>query len=215
MRRNFFYVDGAEIKIVGRVEGSRIMEVEVGAYPKFAAIGRSQPLERVIVWRGVSNVGVAVPRVEVKSMSGEIIIGGVYSKLPKDFRLRVFAEFDCRVIVRRKNITENKFYDAKEFFDIPDIKFGTAIKIFQGLDCVWSAAYVREVKGISAADEELFLKLERGRGKKIPIPHTWGSFADKLKAYPKVQRWLYKALRAGSTPEDSFLLFRRFILEAL
>ena len=157
-----------------------------------------------------------LPKVEVTDTKGKIISDGVAHILPKGSRLQVTAQFDGKIIRSVNDVVKEKiFFKATEIFDVKDITFGTEIKIFQGFDCVWKISYQREEKGISETDTELLLKLERGRGKKIPIPHAWGSLTDKLKNYPKVKDWLYKGIRCGFVSEEAYLLFRQFILKVV
>ena len=217
----FIYFSGnAKIKFFPRAKNARlfkkndtqIIEVELDERQKMIAAGRSQLLKYLYLWKDSPTQEIEMSKIEVTDSSGKIIKSGIYDKLPKNLRLQVQSEFDCKIIIRKNNVVERKFFKKDGDFYIDDIKFGMDIKIFQGLDCVWSAIYKSKNKRNSQADEELFLKLERSKGAKIKIPHTWGNFADKLKDFPKVRNWLYNAIRAGFVNEDAYLLFRQFIL---
>ena len=221
----FFYFSGnAKIRFFPPIKSSyslkkdnfKVIESEVNERRQMIAVGRSQLLQYLFVWQDLPSAEMELPKVEVKDFSGKIIESGIYHKLPKNYVLQVFSEFDCHIVVSRDNIVKKRYFiNAETIFDIPDINFDTEIKILQGLDCVWSAIYEHEEKGISLTDEELFLKLERGKGKKIKIPHTWGTLTNKLKNYPKVYNWLYKSIRTGFVNEESYFLFRQFILKAV
>ena len=179
------------------------------------AAGRSEILQYAYIWQDLPTNEMELPKVEVTDTKDKIISDGVAHILPKGSRLQVTAKFDGKIIKSVNDAVKEKIFFKAGIFDVKDITFGTEIKIFQGLDCVWKISYQREEKGILETDTEIFLKLERGRGKKIPIPHAWGSLTDKLKNYPKVKDWLYKSIRTGFVNEESYFLFRQFILKAV
>ena len=197
-------------------KNSKLIEVFCRESQNMTVAGRSQILQRLCIRKNSPTAEINFSKLEVKDFSGRIISSGVYHKLPENSTLQIYNEFDIHVVVAAGNVIEKKFFrKAETFFDISGIKFGTEIKIFQGLDCIWSISYERETKGIFKADDELYSKLERGKGKKIKIPHTLGSVSDKLKNYPKVKNWLYKNIRAGFVAEESYLLLRKHILGEL
>lgn len=194
----------------------KIIETEVNEQAQMIAAGRSEILQYAYIWKDLPTCEMELPKVEVSDINGKNISDGVTHILPKNSRLQVTAQFDGKIIKSANGVVKEKiFFKAGMIFDVKDITFGTEIKIFQGLDCVWKIFYQREEKGNLKTDTEIFLKLERGRGKKIQIPHTWGSLTDKLKNYPKVQSWLYKSIRFGFVNEESYLLFRQFILKVV
>ncbi len=222
--RIFFYFFGsAKIKFFPDTktfespekDNGQLIEIEIDKRHQMAAIGRSQPLQYLYVWKDLQTSETPFPTVEVKDLKENLISSGVYHKLPKGSALQVYAKFDFQIVFSQNDVVKQKIFQKGGNFSNVPVSFGTKIKIFQGLDCVFEVTYEREIKGNLQADEELFLKLERGGGRKIKIPHTLGSFADKLKDYPKVKSWLYKNIRAGFVSEESFLLFRQFILKAV
>lgn len=223
LSKMFIYFSGnAKGKIFYPPDDSRkleknehLIDVDVDARKKMIAAGRSEILQYLYIWQGSSIPKFELTEVKVTDINGKIVSDEVAHILPKNSRLQITAKFDGKVITNHNNITKKNFFKSGIPFDVKDIILGMEIKIFQGLDCVWKISYQREETGISKDDTELFLKLERGGGRKIQIPHTWGSLADKLKNYPKVQSWLYKSIRFGFVSEESYLLFRQFILKAV
>lgn len=222
--RIFFYFSGsAKIKFFpankifysAKKDNVQLIEIEIDKRHQMAAIGRTQPLQYLYIWKDLPNFEIKPPKIKVTDIKENPIASGVYHKLPKDSILQVSADFDFQIIVSQNNVIKKKIFQKGGNCSDVLVSFGTAIKIFQGLDCFFEISYERETKGNLQADEELFLKLERGGGRKIKIPHTLGSFTDKLKDYPKVKSWLYKSIRAGFVSEESYLLFRQFLLKAV
>ena len=197
-------------------KNSKLIEVSCNERQKMVAAGRSQILQHFCIWKNLPSFEVQYPKIEIKDCNGKIISSGVYSTLPKNSTLQVYSEFDGQVIVSKNGITTEKLLiKAEKISNINNINLGTEIKVFHGLDCACKIIYQREEKGFAQSDIELFLRLERGKGTKIKVPHTWGTFADKLKNYPQVKSWLYKNIRAGFVNEESYLVFRQFILEEI
>ena len=194
----------------------KIIEAEIDDHRQMIAVGRAQISKYLFVWKNLPSDEMTLSEIEVKDLNDKPVSSGVYNALPKDSILQVYSEFDYRIVISQDGIVKKKlFIKAGKIFDIADIKFGTEIKILQGLDCIFSANYKRKEKGISLNDDELFLQLKRGRGRKIKTPHTLGSFISKLKNYPKIQGWLYKSIRTGFVNEESYRLFRQFILKEM
>lgn len=175
--------------------------------------GRSRPLKYLYLRRGLPTVEIKTPTVEVKDVPGNDIINGMLNHLPQDRLLMLRAEFDGYVEINREGFVENRIeIKAGEWFDVTALDYGVEIKIYAGLDCIRSIRFERAASDHASADEELYLKLERGRGRPIKISHAWGSLADRLKDYPKVRGWLRKTICAGVAPEEAYILFRRFVL---
>ena len=221
----FVYFSGnAKIKFFPQVgnsilfeeKNSKLIEVACNERQKMIATGRSQILQYLYLWKNFPTYERKLPKVEVKDFNDKIVESGTYNILPKNSTLQIYNEFDCQVVVNKNNVILNKFFvkDGR-IFNIDEIDFGMEIRIFQGLDCIWWIKYEHKEKGILKSDEELFLKLECGKGKKIKFPHTWGIFFDRLKDYPKVKGWLYRSIRAGFVNEESYFIFREFILEEM
>ena len=218
----FFYFSGnAETRFFPSVRNSfliqekdlQIIEAEIIERPQMLAVGRLQLLQYLYLRKNLPTQEIELPKVEVKDLNNKTIKSGIYSKLPKNSTLQIYAEFDCQIIITKKNITTKKFFrKGEDFFVVKEINFDTEIKILCGLDCMWSAVFEREEKGNTQNDAELFLKLERGKGKQIKIPHTWGNFASRLKNFPQVKNWLYRSIRTGFVSEEAYFLFRKFIL---
>ena len=218
----FYFFGNVETKFFPNVQNHcwspqednfKVIETELTDRPQMLAIGRLQLLQYLYLWKDLTTQEIELPKVEVKDLNNQIIEGGIYYKLPKNSTLQIYTEFDCQIIVNENNVVEKKFFvKSGDFFNVSEIKFGYEIKILYGLDCVWSVNYERAEKGNAQADEELFFKLERGRGRQIKIPHTWGSIGGKLKNFPKVKNWLYKSIRKGFVNEESYLTFKQFIL---
>lgn len=210
----FFPKIGNSILFEGN--NSKLIEVAFNERQKMIAAGRSQILQYRYLWKNLSTAAVSLPKIEVKDLNDQNIYSGVHHILPKNSILQIFAEFDIQVVVgvgRKNNLIEKRFFHkAGKIFNVDNITFGTEIKIFQGWDCVWKIFYQREERGIAQSDTELFLKLEHGKGRKIKVPHAWGSFTDKLRNYPQVKSWLYKSIRIGFVSEESYLVFRQFVL---
>ena len=190
----------------------RLIKIDCNERQQLLAAGRMQALRCIYFRCEMPTFESKTPTVEVTDVMNEPMVDGVYNVLPKERLLRLRAEFDGCVEINRDGFIDNRIgIKADEWLDVTGLDFGVEIKIYAGLDCVRTIRFERA----ASADEELYLKLERGRGRPIKISHAWSALADRLKDYPKVKGWLRKMIRAGVAPEEAYILFRRFVLNGL
>ena len=219
----FFYLSGdvitgffpsAKNSVLSDKDNAHLLKVECNERQQIMAIGHMQPSQYIYLWQGLPSSKVALPKIIVTDIFDNVVFGGIFSELPKNAILQVFTEFDARIVIRKNETVMNQiFIKADSQTDIDSLGFGMEIKIFQGLDCVWQIRYERLEETFSFYDEKLYRLLERSRGKLVKIPHTWGNVADKLGDYPKVKNWLYKSIRSGVVPEESYSTFKQFLLK--
>ena len=202
--RNFILLDK---------DNTKLIKAECNERQQIMAIGHMQPSQYVYLWQGLPSSEVTSPKVTVTDILDNVISGGISVDLPKNAILQVQTTFDMRVVISKNGVLVNKiFIKADNRTDIYSLSFGMEIKIFQGLDCVWEIRYEHSKENFSQSDEDIYHLLKRGKGKPLKVPHTWGSLADKLSDYPKVKNWLYKSIRLGVVPEESYSVFRQFLL---
>lgn len=202
--RNFILLDK---------DNTKLIKAECNERQQIMAIGHMQPSQYVYLWQGLPSSEVTSPKVTVTDILDNVISGGISMDLPKNAILQVQAAFDVRVVISKNGVLVNKiFIKADNRTDIYSLSFGMKIKIFQGLDCIWEIRYEHSKENFLQSDEDMYHLLKRGKGKPLKVPHTWGILADKLSDYPKVKNWLYKSIRLGVVPEESYSVFRQFLL---
>lgn len=219
----FFYLSGdatagffpsARNSVLSDKNNGKLLKVECNTRQQIISIGHTQPSQYNYLWQGLPSSEITPPEVTVTDVSDNVIPGGISVDLPKNAILQVQVAFDVRVVISKNGILVNKiFIKADNRADINALSFGMEIKIFQGLDCVWEICYEHSKENFSQSDEDIYHLLKRGKGKSLKVPHTWGSLADKLSDYPKVKNWLYKIIRLGVVPEESYSVFRQFLLD--
>ena len=217
-RLSFYFSGNAQIKCFPAVKNSKyknnLIQILCNDKQQVVVAGRSHPLQYVYLWKGLPQNVTSPPHVRVTDIFGNIISVGTHEKLPKKLSVQVQAEFDGYIFVNiRRVLTEKIFLKANTLVEVSNLNFGSEVKIFQGLDCFWSAKFERQQKFSSTTDEEIFARLKRGKGRPIPVPHFWGVAVDNMKNLPKVRNWLYQVLRAGSAPEESYKRFQKFLKE--
>ena len=215
---NFYFSGNARIKYFPSAKNfefrNNLIQILCNDRQQVVVAGRSHPLQYVYLWKGLPQNVTTSPQVKVTDIFGNIISADTHEKLPKKFSLQVQAEFDGYIFVMTRGfLTEKIFLKANDLVEVSDLKFGSEVKIYQGLDCFWSAKFERRQKFSSTTDEKIFSQLKRGKGRPVPVPHFWGASIDKLKNFPKVKSWLYHVLRAGNVPEESYKQFQKFLKE--
>ena len=96
---------------------------------------------------------------------------------------------------------------------IPRVEYRQVLSsgLFQGLDCVWSIQFQRQMPLPDQEESILLQKLQSSAGPQIAVPHVWGAIAERLEAYPRVKQWLYARIREGRMPERAYKELRCFI----
>lgn len=217
---SFYFSGNAQIKCFPAAKNSKyqnnLIQILCNDRQQVVVAGRAHPLQYVYLWKGLPQNVTSPPQVRVTDISGKIISAGTNEKLPKKFSLQVQAEFDGYIFVTTRGVlTEKIFLKANALVEVSDLNLGSELKIYQGLDCIWSVKFERRRKISSIADEEIFSRLKCGKGNPISVPHFWGAMTDKLKNFPKVKNWLYQSIRVGNVPEESYKQFQKFIKESI
>ncbi len=204
---------GAFPRAVMKTIADKLFRIDCNSRQQIIASGRAQPLKYLYLLRGFPTFEIKTPVVTVTDIAGVRIADGVSNALPKSRRLQVRGEFDGCIEIDRNGVVENRIaLHADVPIEIDSLAFGMEVRILQGLDCVWRLRYERAAVGIAASDEDLYARLRRGRGRLIAVPHSWISMLDRPEEYPRVAGWLHRSVRAGFVAEESYALFRRFVL---
>lgn len=130
----------------------------------------------------------------------------IYRKLPSRKRLWIKGAYDGRIIRRRDGaVFDIQFLRAGEEVCISDIRFSEEIEIWQGLRRVRCLCFeIVEKEQDRAEEDALLFRLHGCRGEEIPVPHSLGAAAGKLKAYPKLKWWLLEKIRKGRMPREAY-----------
>ena len=173
-----------------------------------------QEIQDVYLWHDSLNKIREIPSVSVKDLAGEAIQSGVSCQLPYGNILRIHSK-DCNgtiSILQRGLLLGRYSLKAGEEFEVSSVHFGMEVQVSLGLDCVWAVLFQRKQEDSQLSDYALAQQLEHGGGKLRPVPHSLGWIMKKLDKYPKVRRWLYRKIREGTMPENSYRLLRHLIV---
>lgn len=190
----------------------KIIRIDCNERQQLISVGRTKVLEYTYFWRKQLNKTTSKPVAEVLDITGNALVSGVQHELPKQRILCVTAPYDGTVIIlEHGHVTEKRILKAEQRTEMDDICWGTEIKVFQGLDLVWSVKYERKTQEIVSDDVDISRRLKSFNGRRIPLSHRVGSSVSKLKNYPEVKKWLYETIRDGYISEDAFRYFKHFI----
>ena len=172
--------------------------------------GRTSVLRYIMLRKSTADFVNAVSRtkeslVEVCDEDGVDFEGGQHDRLPKNRRLSVLAEFNGHVNISDKSgdfvIAHVQLKNGEKIW--LDVAYNHKIKIFQGLDCVFEAAFVNEDTPNIISDERHLAHLRQCKGRKVAVSHTFGAVATKLDNMPLTRLWVMKQLRRGFIYRDA------------
>lgn len=161
--------------------------------------GRTSVL-RYLMLRKVKEIPYA-PRqtfVQVFDERDNEIKSGDYATLPAHRTLSVRAEFDGHIDVLKDGFLINRISidnaDSKTHFDV---EYNRTYRIYQGGDRVFELSYHSRRKSEAFNDEVTLQKLKTFKGQPVPIVHTFGAIAVRLKDMPKTKIWIMRQLHLG------------------
>lgn len=183
--------------------------VECNARQQLLSAGRTKVLRYTYLWKYNLDTYIGLPIVRITDIKGTEVIAGENSKLPEKRILQIITQFDGYVEISKDDwVIEKRKINASVVSEIDQIQFGMCIRIFQGLECVYSISYVRQKLNASADEEEILQQLQSAGGKMIPISHLFGVVAKKYNGYPLIQKWIYSQIRNGFISEKAYKLIR-------
>ena len=183
--------------------------VECNARQQLLSARRTKVLRYTYLWKDNLDVSISSPVVKVTDIKENDVISGNNFKLPEKGILQITTQFDGYIeIIKDDWLIERRNINANIIAEIDQIQYGMNINVFQGLECVWSASYIRAKKSISSNETELLFKLQNAGGKMIPISHVFGAVANKYSEYPKIKEWIYLQIRNGYISENAYKIIR-------
>ena len=218
----FFYVSGnvnhtkcfpSPMHTVGYpAEDGTVERIACNNRQQLVSVGRTKMLRYSYVWREPLDQITSTPTVLVTDIEGRTIEPEIYGNLPLKGVLRIQAPYDGSIAVKKSGrIVEKRRIRAETLSEIGPIQFGCEVQVFQGLDCVWSIQFQKQLPLPDQEESLLLQKLQSSAGPQIAVPHVWGAIAERLEAYPRVKQWLYARIREGRMPERAYKELRCFI----
>lgn len=204
----------AYLKTYNCLDG-QVLKLDCNGRQQLLSAGRTKVLRYTYLWKDKLDNYSEPPSVSVVDFSGNKLTGGVSTILPQKSYMAIESTFDGFVTVEKEHkLLDRRELKAGEKTEISGIQFEYQIRVFQGLDCVWTAFFQRKKKEKKANNEDLILtQLKNSKGKLIPISHTLGANATILNDYPFIKQWLYQKIREQSMSDRSYRIFKNFIRE--
>lgn len=191
----------------------QIINIDCKERQQLISVGRTKILQYTYLWKETLDEIAPKPVVEVTDANDNKVNHGIQNELPEQHLINIVSPFDgIAIILKDAVVLEKRYLVADRRTVIDDIHLGLEIKVFQGLDLVWTVRYERKQKEFSTNDDTILKKLKAFNGKLIPISHSI-CVGNKLKKYPKVKKWIYQKIRAGYMPEDAFRYFQHLVVK--
>lgn len=214
------YVKGnaiAKLAPVGNVQKypnikPKLLAVTCSERQQLLSAGRTEVLKYMYFWEEELTKKGKLPSVKVYSIADTEIESGVQQNLPEKNVICIIPEVDGLLKIYKGNIViEQYFLTAGSRFEYDGLQYGTTVKIFQGLDCVWNAIYEKKKTSAEFDNTKLLLVLKTMNGNKIKVNHVLGAIASKFDRKSPVLIWLYEQIRKGEISEDALKYLRKYI----
>ena len=188
--------------------GGNMVQIDTHERQQLVSAGRNKLLTYTWLWHSSLNQTTPLPSASVTTVKGERVPSGICHRLPERQIVRItLPQFDGSATILKSGNPALKFALKGGIpCEIPSISYGTELRVYIGLDCIWSAVFQKAERNSDNEDADLIAQLESERGTMRRIPHSLGSVAGKLRNHPAIQLWLYRKLRIGTMPETSYRL---------
>ena len=154
------------------------------------------------------------PFIEVKDKSGKVIECGDNYKIPDGNMIYIKSECDIYINVEFDGELIEKYnLRSNDSYEIDKLRYGVSIKVFAGLDLLWSCKFQHLNKQCSFEEKELMIKLTNNKsGQKIAFGHSKLSLVNYFKHMPEVKRFIYKSVRNGNINETEYKILKSYII---
>ncbi len=201
----------AQISKYGCSEGV-ILEIKCNNRQQLISAGRTKSLQYTYFWKERLNQKTEMPSVSVTDINEKVIESEVCNNLPNKRILRVCSPYDGFLIIKSEGLTiERRKIAANLTTEIDEVGWNTEIYIYIGLDCVWKTKFFRPKVDSSKTEIEILSRLQAYREPMVPVPHSLGVMAMKLKNYSNIRKWIYKCIRAGYMSERAYREIYSFV----
>ena len=219
-RYMYFYFDGnvkidiypyREIKEFNN-ESHKAFEIINCKEQQLLTLGRMNVLEHKYLCEDSFDRENNVKYIDIVDIDGNILSDGIHVCKPKKNSIYIYSKVDGIIHILDNEILIREYkLKANEKFILNEIKYNQTIRIYQGLDCVWSCTYIQEKNNNLKLEIEIINKLNKCKGIDIKIPHYMGGLVDKIYEYSQIREWLYKCIREGKIKKDAINIVLRFI----
>ncbi|MEG2417958.1 MAG: hypothetical protein RSB35_03545 [Eubacterium sp.] len=124
---------------------------------------------------------------------------GIHNQLPKDRKLRIESRCDGVIIIECPNRIRKEVFIKMQSESIVDVGWDMTIRLCHGMDCVATIGFVRHLpdNALLIDEHSLLKKLAKAKGPLVPLTHSMGWLAGKLKGYPEVRSWYIQQVQWG------------------
>ena len=192
----------------------KLLSITSSDRQQLLSAGRTEVLKYMYFWEAELNKKGILPLAKVCNIAGEDIESGIQQNLPEKNTICIIPEVDGLLKIYRENIVIEQYnLSADSRFEYDGLQYGITAKIFQGLDCVWTATYEKKKILIEPDDIELLLRLKSMNGNEIEVNHTLGAIANKFDKKSPVRIWVYEQIRRGKISENALKYLCKCISE--
>ncbi len=211
----YFYLcgDDAELKSFPKTTGvhstkdGRLYRLDAKDREQLVSFGKGGALGFSYLIKQPLRTTSLLPTVSIKDASGNLLDSSEYSSLPKSKFVTISCVYDGRVIIYKNNRAIHIYkLPANENITVDALSMGMSLQVFVGNDSIRILSFVKKQEGgnYEEKDSALFSQLTTCTGNTVAVPHSFANLASKYKNYPKVQKWLYRSIKAGQMPYSAY-----------
>lgn len=153
----------------------------------------------------------------LRDSKDRIIEEGVCNNLPKD-KLKLEIKYNAFVEIIRNSFTLEKISfstkSTEEFiFDSSFIQYGDELKVYYGIDCVFSVKFIKIIKQLNHKLDFIEKLLSNSLEDKIPINHTSGYILKYFDCKSRIYTLLLKTFKEGNISKKAWSEINELIIQ--
>lgn len=217
----YFYLEGEEVtskafpyayiqKSDLSSEDTHILRIESNDRQQLVSAGRVKVLKYTYLWKDSLLRPVGRKELCVVDDTGQQLSPGTYQHSPSNGQISFSCEIDGFVEVNDiDGFPINRYsFSAGQKTIVDNVRIGTTVNIYYGLDLVWSAKFEQSTSDSEIDERNLIKQLETYQYDYIRISHAAGSLAAELQRYPMLRNWYRLQVKNGKISKRALQIIK-------
>ncbi len=180
-----------------QTDNGTIVEFDCLGRQQIVSIGQYKTLAYSYYWKTPLDTPSKKPEILVFDISKAPLPPGDNNSLPPANCLVISSKFSGFVERRRNDVINNKLLlSPSSTLTIDNLHYGEEIRVYIGLDCVWSAHFKKEETKAKESIDEMHIvqQLNHNTRNMVPVPHALKNMALDFYNYPLIESWIQKTI---------------------
>lgn len=215
----YMFFDGnAELKTepdrerITAVAGKHLYPITYNGDYQLISAARMQVLKYYYLYNNSASEKLEYNKSLITDVNGNNVDSGEYYKLPSNQRLSVKLAVDGKIERFDKScLAERITVKANDRIEIDKIRFNTSLKVYEGLDLIYSLSYIKKGRANDLDEKSLLVRWDNCKMDWMPIPHSMSRIMGEVYSCKELYSRVYHRVRKGRIRRDEFEILKKFL----